>query len=129
MPPLITGLYAALLGLLLLGLSWQVTRHRQRARVSLGAGGDEALERAIRAHANLAEYAPLGVLLIALAEMNGAPPWWIHVTGAVLVVARCLHAWGLGGTSGVSTGRLWGTALTWLAILLASLTNLWLALS
>jgi uncharacterized membrane protein YecN with MAPEG domain len=129
LPPLITGLYAALLGLLLLGLSWQVTRHRQRARVSLGAGGDEALERAIRAHANLAEYAPLGVLLIALAEMNGAPPWWIHVTGAVLVVARCLHAWGLGGTSGVSMGRFWGTALTWLAILLASLTNLWLALS
>jgi hypothetical protein len=128
MPPQITSLYAALLGLLLLGLSWQVTRHRQRSRVSLGAGGDEALERAIRTHANLVEYAPLALLLIALAEMNGAAPWWIHGTGALLVVARCLHAWGLGSTSGVSPGRYWGTALTWLALLVASLTNLWLVL-
>ena len=127
MTPQITGLYAALIGLLLLGLSWQVTRQRQRTRVSLGAGGDEALERAIRTHANLVEYAPLGLLLIALAEMNGAPSWWIHATGALLVIARCLHAWGLGSTPGVSPGRYWGTALTWLAILLGSLTNLWLA--
>ena len=128
MTPHITAVYAALVGLLLLGLSWQVTRHRQRARVSLGAGGDEALERAIRTHANLVEYAPLAVLLIALAEMNGAPSWWTHATGALLVIARCLHAWGLSGTSGVSPGRYWGTALTWLTILVASLTNLWLAL-
>ena len=128
MTPQISALYAALLGLLLLGLSWRVTQERQRTRVSLGAGGDEALERAIRTHGNFVEYAPLGILLIALAEMNGAASWWTHATGALLVLARCLHAWGLGSTSGVSPGRYWGTALTWLVVLLASLGNLWLAL-
>jgi uncharacterized membrane protein YecN with MAPEG domain len=127
-PPVVTALYAALIGLLLLGLSWQVTRHRRRARISLGSGEDAGLERAIRTQANLAEYAPLTLLLIALAELNGAAVWFVHGLGALFVIARVLHAWGLGLSSGVSVGRFWGTALTWLALLAACLGNLWLAL-
>lgn len=128
MPPVVTALYAALIGLLLLGLSWQVTRYRQRARISLGSGEDPGLERAIRTQANLVEYAPLTLLLIALAELNGAAGWFVHGAGALFVIARALHAWGLGLSSGVSVGRYWGTALTWLTLLTACLANLWLTL-
>ena len=120
----VTPLYAGLLTVLLMVLSFRVVKARRAARVSLGVGGDPALERAVRAHGNFVEYVPLGLLLILLAELNGAGPWLLHLLGLMLLVGRLLHAWGLGRTGGVSFGRYWGTLLTWLMILLSGLLNL-----
>ena len=46
----VTPLYAALLVLWFLVLTLRVIHHRRTARVSLGDGGNTALQRAIRAH-------------------------------------------------------------------------------
>ncbi|MEO0679422.1 MAG: MAPEG family protein, partial [Pseudomonadota bacterium] len=48
---------------------------RQGAGVSLGDGGDLRLQRRTRAQGNLVEYAPLFLILLALAEMQGAAGW------------------------------------------------------
>ena len=90
-----TSLYAGLLGLMLVLLSALVIRVRIRARVSLGDGGDDALVRAIRAQANFAEYTPMALVLIALAEIQGAPGWVIHLLGLTLLAGRVAHAVGL----------------------------------
>ncbi len=122
----VTTLYAALLGLLLIVLSDMVTRSRKRSKVSLGHGNDPMLERAMRAHGNFIEYVPMGLILLLLLELKGAEFWALHVFGLLLLLGRLLHACGMIWPDGIISGRFWGTALTWIMILCASLANLWL---
>jgi len=112
----ITMFYAGLLVLLYLALSLQVIRLRRTLQVGLGSGGNEVLDRAVRAHANFAEYVPLGLLLLALIEIGtAAPGWLVHLLGLTLLVGRLMHGLiGLNRSSGYSAGRFWGTCLTWL---------------
>ncbi len=121
-----TTLYAAILGLLLILLSDLVTRTRKRSRVSLGHGDDPMLERTMRAHGNFVEYVPLGLILLMLIEVKDPQAWVVHLFGQMLLLGRLLHAYGMIRPDGVISGRYWGTALTWLMILSASLANLWL---
>lgn len=121
----ITAVYAGLFGLVLITLSYFVVRARRDAGVGVGAGGHEALERAIRAHANFTEYVPLALILLLVAELNGANAVWLHANGLALLVARAIHAWGLSHSTGRSFGRFWGTAVTWLVVLLLALTDLY----
>ena len=120
----VTALYTALLGLLVLFLAYRVVGVRRRHKIGLGSGGDAQLELAMRVHANAIEYVPIALLLIALLEINSTPRWMIHAFGGTLVLARLWHLRGFGGSSGVSRGRMYGTALTWLVIALAALANL-----
>ncbi len=83
------------LTLIFLWLSFRVIRHRRAERIPLGSGGNAALERAIRAHANFAEFVPFAVLLLILAEWGGAWPWLLHALGALLVAARLSHGMGM----------------------------------
>jgi hypothetical protein len=129
MNPAITALYAGLLGLLYLALCWQVVDHRRKGRVGLGTGGNPDLERAIRVHGNFAEYVPLFLVLLLLAELGGAAAWLLHALGAVFLVSRIGHAYGLSRSSGTTRGRFFGTLFTWIALLAAAVLNLWLALT
>jgi uncharacterized membrane protein YecN with MAPEG domain len=117
----VTTLYAGLLGLLYLALAYLVVRGRQRHRINLGIGAEGQIERQVRVHANFAEYAPIFLILLLLAELAAASPWLLHGAGAGFVIARLGHAQGLASAAGVSRGRFWGTALTWLLILVLSI--------
>lgn len=114
---MLTGLYAALCALLILALSFRIVQLRRRLRIGIGDGGDPALARAIRAQANAIEYVPLLLVMLLIAENNGAGVVFVHACGIALVLARLLHALGLSGSAGVSFGRFWGTALTWTVLL------------
>lgn len=122
MPVIITMFYAGLLGLVFLALSLQVVRLRRSLGVGLGSGGHDALGRAIRAHANFAEYVPLALLLLLLVETGtAAAVWLLHGLGLALLVGRLLHGFvGVNRRAGESIGRFWGTALTWLVISIAA---------
>ncbi|MBB5319613.1 MAPEG family protein [Marinobacter oulmenensis] len=122
----VTAVFAAVTGLLLLVLSAQVVKYRFRYRMGLGVNDDPAFEAAVRAHANLVEYAPLGLLMLGIAEINGVSSTFIYWTGMALVVGRILHAWGMiNGQGGPHRGRMIGILLTWLAILVAALLLMW----
>ncbi|WP_395710290.1 MAPEG family protein [Reyranella sp.] len=85
---------AGLLGLLTVALSLHVGRLRGRKKIFLGDGGDPEMLSAIRAHANLVEFAPLCLVLIYLA----ADFYGFVVTALlslVLLIARALHAGGM----------------------------------
>lgn len=75
-------LYAGLLALLFVVLSLRTLLMRRRLRIAVGDGGNPALLRAMRVHANSAEYVPLTLLLIALVESAGARPLYVHGLGA-----------------------------------------------
>lgn len=124
-PLSITALYAAFLGLMLIVVSIRVVGLRVKHKVNLFDGGIEDLGQAIRVQGNFIEYVPMALILVAAAEIGGAPAWTIHAFGSVLVVARLLHAQGIYSTSGPSTGRVVGTITTWTVIGLAALHAIW----
>lgn len=126
--PYVTLLVAGLHGLLLLALLWPVVRLRRGRRVGLGDGGDRELLRRIRVHANFIEYVPMLLVLLALLELAGLDGRVVGALGVVLFVARLMHAQGLGSSEGVSTGRFWGTLMTWIVLLAASVLAIGLAL-
>lgn len=118
--PHVAAIYAAVLGLLAALLTVRVILNRVRTNIQAGDGGEARLGQSIRAHANFAEHAPLALLLIALAEMLGAAPTWIHGLGGALVVARSISAWGLGSSLGPTPQRQMGAGLTIAVLVLAS---------
>ena len=110
----VTAILAGVLGLLLVGLAARVSALRMRHQVSLGDGGHPALVRAIRAHGNTVEHAPL-FLLIALAyEITEGTDDLLIVTGGVFVLARVLLAAGL-LARGLHKLRMLGAAVTYVA--------------
>ncbi len=117
---LITGFYAALHGWIFIGLSLRTVILRRSLHVPLGDAGHETLLRAMRIHANFAEYVPLSLLLIYFAEQRSAPVWMLHALGSALLIARVLHAYGLSSASIKTPFRPAGLALTLTVMLTAS---------
>lgn len=116
-----TALYAGALGLLLVYLSLRVVNLRKSYQVSTGSGGHAALELAARVQGNCAEYAPIGLLLLALTEAQGAPDLAVHGLGLMLLLGRLLHAIGYGRMPGNLKLRVAGMMLTFGMLALASL--------
>ena len=117
----VTALYVGLLGILLIVLAFNVSRYRVGLKIASGDGDHPGLKRAIRAHGNLTENAPIGLILLAAIEAQGFSEITIHVLGGTLFIGRVLHAFGLARHDGRSVGRALGILLTWLMILAASL--------
>jgi uncharacterized protein len=120
----VTPIYAGLLGLLLVALSIRVIMGRHRFSVGLGDGGNADLNRRIRVQANCAEYAPFGVLLLAIAELQGIGAPWLHLLGAALLIGRLAHAVGLSPKPEIGALRSGGMALTFAALIGLSLVCL-----
>ncbi len=122
----VTGVFAAVIGLLLLVLSAHVVRFRLKYKKGMGVTDDRDFEAAVRAQANLVEYAPTALIMLAIAELNGVASGWVYWIGMVLVVGRILHAWGMiNSGGGTHWGRFLGIILTWLAILVTALLLFW----
>jgi hypothetical protein len=64
-------IYVALFGLLYLALSVRTLRLRRWLRIAVGDGGNPVMLRAMRAHANFAEYVPLTLVIIFMMERVG----------------------------------------------------------
>jgi uncharacterized membrane protein YecN with MAPEG domain len=121
----ITGLYAALAAVLVVVLSMRVVMRRISARITLGDGGDQELQKRIRAQANAIEYLPLALLLLLLLELNQTRPLLLHAFGIILIAARVVHGFGLSRTGSVSPERLVGTSVTWLVMAAMALLLIW----
>ena len=80
----------ALLGLLLFGLGLNVSLQRRSNRRSVGheVSPVDPLHRAVRAHANTAEYAPFFAVLFLWYATRPAMPAWILATIVLATVAR-----------------------------------------
>jgi uncharacterized membrane protein YecN with MAPEG domain len=114
----VTPLYAGLLALLFLALSLRVVQMRGTG-ISLGDGGNPAMLRRIRGHANFAEYVPLILIMMALLELSKFSIYVLHGLGITLLVSRLLHGYALSFTEKFKFGRFWGTLLTYIAMVVA----------
>lgn len=120
----VTGLYAGLLVLLLLALGARVSLLRSKLGIGTGHGNDAKLARAIRVHVNAVEWILPLLLVMLVAELDGASRVFLHVCGVTFVFARIVHALGLSRTSKASPERFWGTAATWLTLLVLALWDI-----
>lgn len=105
----ITGLFAALFALAFVGLTGFVGVYRVKHQIPFLDGGDPVLTKRMRAHGNFIEYVPIALILMALAEANGAPAALLYGLGGLLILGRFLHAitvlgnpWGPGRALGMA---------------------------
>ena len=124
-----TPLYAGLLALIYLALSLRVIARRRAMMVALGDGADEVLRRRIRVHANFGEYAFPVLLLMLVAELQGAPALLLHGLGLALIIGRCSHAYGVAQTPEPLIFRMIGMSLTFAALGIGAVTILVLAVA
>jgi len=124
----ITPFYAALLAVLFIVLSFRVIFFRREEKISLGDGNNPALRARIRVHANFAEYVPLALLLMLMVELQRGSVILLHILGLMLLVGRSGYSWGVSQHPQNFTLRISGMVLTFSAIALGALANLWLAL-
>src|SRR5690606_32803895 len=125
----VTALYTGLFLLLLLALAANVVKNRLRGQVSLGDGGKPALQQAVRAHGNAAEYIPIVLIGLGILENLGTSPAMLHLYGAVFFIGRLMHAWGLAQPNTTNNARKGGIVLSWLVMLVMALQLLWKALA
>ena len=89
----ITTLTASLLSIIFIIISLKIIKLRRQYKVSLGASGHEDLERSTRAHGNFAEYTPISLLLMFLAEANKANWILLVILALLFILGRTLHAY------------------------------------
>jgi uncharacterized membrane protein YecN with MAPEG domain len=93
--PTIVPFYASLLAGLYIVLAVRVIRMRRKERIAIGDRGNARLQRAMRVHANFAEYVPLALILLTFVEWQGSSPLFVHGLGLALLVGRVVHAYGV----------------------------------
>jgi len=129
MPALpITSILAAVLAIMMVLLSLPVSLRRMKLKAARGDGGDKQLGNLIRAHGNFIEYAPLGLLAVALVEAGGWGPEYVWALGGLLVGGRLLHWWGSMASSVAIKGpAMIATHLSFLGSGVLLLASAWLA--
>lgn len=121
----ITALYAGLCGFVLFWLAFKAGTMRGRKKISVGDGGDIELLEAMRRHSNAVEYIPIVLILLGALELNGANNIFLHVLGALLVLTRIAHAFGLKADKMNDPLRGIGAGGTALVLVVASGYALW----
>jgi uncharacterized protein len=113
----ITLTAAGIAGLINLWLAIRVGQVRTSEKVSIGDGGNEAVIRRMRAHANFVEFTPIIVILIGVIELAmGDSPTWLWVVMSLFMAGRVAHGLGMDGGS-FGKGRMIGTLITMITLL------------
>jgi uncharacterized protein len=87
---------AAILALLLIGLSLNISRLRMRHQVAFGDGGKPDLIKAVRAHGNSLEQSVLFIVLLYLGEATGQIGGPLTAAlGFAFIMLRLLYCTGL----------------------------------
>jgi uncharacterized membrane protein YecN with MAPEG domain len=114
---ILTSIIAAVLTAVFIRLSFNVIGLRRKNKVGLGSGGNEDLERAIRAQGNFAEYVPFGLILLACLELNGAVWWLVAIPGVTLIIGRLIHAIGINTPPPDFSKRVLGMKFTFVTLM------------
>ena len=91
----VTALTAAICALMLIFMMFRVIGQRVRTETSFGAGDDEKLDMVRGCHSNLAENAPIAILLLALLELANAHHWTLTGLAGLFLASRVLHIFGM----------------------------------
>ena len=76
-------------------LVFRVSAIRAAAGISFGDAGNMVLLQRVRQHGNFVEWTSIVLILMILAEGMQAPAIYLHITGALLLIGRIAHPFGL----------------------------------
>ena len=125
--PTILPTYAALMAIMFVVLSIRTIRQRRQLKINLGDAGNKDMQRAMRVHANFAEYVPLSLLMIYLVEQSGVYAWFAHALCFGLLVGRVSHAYGVSQQRENFAFRVTGMYLTFAVLVTCAVHLLWVA--
>jgi uncharacterized protein len=91
----VTPIYALPVAAIYIILWMRVTMLRSATGTSIGDANNATLLHRIRQHGNCAEWTFFILILMILAEGMGAPKIYIHISGALLLIGRIAHPFGL----------------------------------
>ena len=117
---IVTPMFAALFGVFYVLLAGNVIRLRISGKVAYGDGGNRDLIKAIRTHANFAEYVPFTLLLLWFVESMTFSTTFVFWLGVILLLGRVLHVLGMAYPRSLMFCRQIGMVLTLCVILAAS---------
>ena len=122
---LITAFFSTILALIFYNLSINVISLRRKYKVSLGSSKKHKdLEQAIRAHGNLSEFLPIGLILLACLEVNHLPKIVVFMCGLFFLIGRYLHATSFLKEEINSSNRVLGMKITHWSIILMAILNI-----
>ncbi len=120
----VTPIYLAAAVALYSFMAFTIIANRRKRQISIGDGRQKDFARIIRGHANFAEYAPLTLLAIGVAELTGTPHLLLHICGLFLLIGRGLHAYCFLFTPIGMKSRVTGMVLTFISLWTASASAL-----
>ncbi|ANU08326.1 MAPEG family protein [Paraurantiacibacter namhicola] len=106
----------------------RIGRMRLDTKTLHGDGGNELLQRRMRAQLNFVESAPFVLALLAVLEIAGKGGLWLLIIGIVYLMGRVAHAIGMDGDY-PHRGRQAGTMITMATLLILAGAGLWLTVS
>ncbi|MDB2680068.1 MAPEG family protein [Methylophilaceae bacterium] len=122
---IITGFFSSILALIFYKLSINVIKLRRKYKISLGSSKKHRdLEQAIRAHGNMSEFLPIGLILLACLEVNHIPKIIVFICGLFFLVGRYLHATSFLKEEINSSHRVLGMKITHWSIVLMAILNI-----
>ncbi len=121
----ITGIYAAILGIMFIALRVNVIIERARTGISIMHQDNMVLAEKIRRFGNFIEVVPHALILMGIVESFGASDVWLHAIGGLLLVSRVLHPIGLDHRNGNNVLRIASGMLTSLSFAAAIIYILW----
>ncbi len=90
-----SSLFASLLAVYIVALSFKVIKTRRRTKIPYGDGNSHELEIVRTAQSNAVQYIPITLLLLFSLELNDGAIWLIYLFGTMMVVGRLIHAEGI----------------------------------
>jgi uncharacterized protein len=123
----VTTAYALPLIVIWAILWMRITATRADSKTSIGDGNNPALLLKIRQHGNFIEWVPFVLILMILAEAQNAGKLWLHAAGALLLIGRIAHPFGLKIDNAAHPLRYVGNAPNLLAVVILAVALLRLA--
>jgi hypothetical protein len=96
-------------------LATRVSQVRRQVKIGVGDGGNEALARRMRAHANYIENMPLMLILLFLLELATGGSLWLWGAALVFILARISHAFGM-DRPGANRWRVAGISISMIVL-------------
>ncbi len=122
----VTPIYLAVAVVLYSVMAVTIIAIRRKRRISIGDGAQQDFARIIRGHGNFAEYVPIALLALVIAELSGVPAVVLHGCGIVLIIGRSLHAYCFLCTPSGLNSRVSGMILTFLSLWVSTGAALWM---
>jgi len=108
-----------------LWLGMRIGQVRHAKKIWIGDGQDSLLYARMRAQANFGENAPIFLILVAVVELAGKGATWLPVVGALFMLGRVAHAFGMDGKFkagrpiGMATAYVGSVGLSVVAVMIA----------